>query len=93
MAKRGQAATAKELQKWTFHKLINEIKKQIRRDVGGGQMLTHYIKEARAAGITSNLQLTASLMAKAADEACTGSRSRITSKLVELLRRAKVLNP
>jgi len=88
MAKIGGAASAKELRTWSFKKLIGEVRKQIRPDVGGGDMLTKYRKRAVAAGIPEDcVDKAAKFAMDEAKKATAGSRKRVESKLKEILRR------
>lgn len=88
MVKTGQAASPEELRKWSFKKLIGEIRKQVRPDVGGGDMLTKYRKKAIDAGFPAAYADKAAEFGMAeAKKAAKGSRERIESKLVEIERR------
>lgn len=88
MAKTGEAASAEELYTWPFEKLIDEIRKQIRPDVGGGDMLARFRKKAIDAGIPAfDVDKVAELQMNAAKKATDGSRKRVESKLVEAERR------
>lgn len=88
MAKTGEAATSEELRGWPFRKLISEIRKQIRRDVGGNTMFVHYRKTALDAGMPIQYaDLAAKLQLEAAGKSAEGSRKRIESKLIEIQRR------
>ena len=88
MAKTGEAASAKELRTWSFKKLIGEIRKQIRPDVGGGDMLAKYKKKALAAGIPpAYADKVAEFVMSEAKKVAKGSRDRVESKLKEIERR------
>ncbi len=89
---RGAATSDIELRSWPHKKLVNEIYKQVRSDVGGRDMRHAFKKRAIDSGIPEEFaSISAYLQEESAKKATKGSRKRIKSKLVEINRRNAVL--
>ena len=88
----GKSTSPEDLRGWPYRKLSNEIRKQIRSDVGGGDMRKKFENKAKKAGIPEEyVGLVADLQITAAKNAVKGSRERIESKLFEIDRRVEEL--